>query len=167
MGKGTIYLYFDNKEAILAELTLQALGELAGQLQTANDRCSPLHPDHRLAAMAGAYLDFAQNAPDYFRLLNAFDHGSFRDGISPELRKQILIESDRTLDLVTQAIADGMALGVLAPGDARQAASVLWAALNGALALLAHPIRRSLVSTELADLYRANVGGVSEGIGAA
>ena len=87
VGKGTIYLYFDNKEAILAELTLQALGELAGQLQTANDRCSPLHPDHRLAAMAAAYLDFAQNAPDYFRLLNAFDHGSFRDGISPELRE--------------------------------------------------------------------------------
>ena len=58
---------------------------------------------------------------------------------------------------MTQAIADGMALGVLAPGDTRQAAGVLWAALNGTLALLAHPIRRTLVSTELADLYRATL----------
>jgi AcrR family transcriptional regulator len=42
LGKGTIYLYFDTKEAILAELTLQALGELGEQLQAAVDRCSPL-----------------------------------------------------------------------------------------------------------------------------
>ena len=30
-----------------------------------------------------------------------------------------------------------------------------WAALNGALALAAHPIRRTLVSADPADLYRA------------
>ena len=83
IAKGTIYLYFENKEALLAELTLQALAELAGQLQQANDRCSPLHPDHRLAAMADAYLAFAHNTPDYFRLLNAFDHGGFQQGSRP------------------------------------------------------------------------------------
>ena len=110
LGKGTIYLYFDTKEAILAELTLQALGELGEQLQAATDRCSQLHPDQRLRAMADAYLAFAQHAPDYFRLLNAFDHGGFQDGISPALKEQILIESNRTLDLVAQAVADGMAL---------------------------------------------------------
>ena len=82
--------------------------------------------------MADAYLAFAQHTPDYFRLLNAFDHGGFQDGISSALREQILIESNRTLDLVAQAVADGIALGIFAHADARQAASVLWAALNGA-----------------------------------
>lgn len=157
LGKGTIYLYFDTKEAILAELTLQALAELGEQLQAAAERCSPQHPDQRLHAMADAYLAFAQHAPDYFRLLNAFDHGGFLDGISATLREQILHESNRTLELVTQAIADGAALGLFAAGDARQAASVLWAALNGALALAAHPIRQTLVASDAAGLYRATL----------
>ena len=157
LGKGTLYLYFDTKEAILAELTLQALGELGEQLQAAVDRCSPLHPDQRLRAMADAYLAFAQHTPDYFRLLNAFDHGGFQDGISSALREQILIESNRTLDLVAQAVGDGIALGIFAHADARQAASVLWAALNGALALVAHPIRRTLVSADPASLYHATL----------
>ena len=78
LGKGTLYLYFDTKEAILAELTLQALGELGEQLQATVDRCYPLHPDLRLRAMADAYLAFALHAPDYFRLLNAFDHAGLK-----------------------------------------------------------------------------------------
>ncbi len=39
VGKGAIYLYFENKEALLAELLLQALGELAAQLHAASDSC--------------------------------------------------------------------------------------------------------------------------------
>jgi AcrR family transcriptional regulator len=165
VGKGTIYLYFENKEAILAELVLQALAELASRLQAVSDRCSVLHPDHRLRAMADAYLAFAQDAPDYFRLLNAFDHGGFRDGISPERREQILKESNHTLDLVSQAIADGMALLIFAPGDPRQAAGVLWASLNGALALMAHPIRRQMISVDPSNLYHATLRLYLNGLG--
>ena len=104
---------------------------------------SPLHPDHRLAAMAGL--------TSTLRTMHPITSGcstpstTAASGMaSPRTQGTDLSESDRTLDLVTQAIADGMALGVLAPGDARQAASVLWAAVNGTLALLAHPIRRAL-----------------------
>jgi AcrR family transcriptional regulator len=157
VGKGTVYLYFENKEAILAGLLLQALGELAARLESANDSCPVLHPDQRLRAMSDAYLAFSQNAPDYFRLLNAFDRGDFLQGISPALREQILTESNRALELVAQAIADGMALGLFAAGDPRQAAGVLWAALNGALALMAHPIRREMMGTDATGLYRATV----------
>ena len=87
--------------------------------------------------------------------LNVFDRGDFQDGVSAERREQILIESNRTLDLVSQAIADGMALGLFAPGDPHQAAGVLWAALNGALALVAHPIRRDMLHADTSALYHA------------
>lgn len=153
VAKGTIYLYFGNKEAILAELVLCALGDLAAQLAAANDGPSLLHPEEKLRALADAYLAFAQRAPDYFRLLTAFDRGDFASGLSAELLGQIRAESERTLVLVAQAIADGMALGLFAPGDARQLASALWAALNGALALMAHPVRRALVATDTTSLY--------------
>lgn len=164
VGKGTIYLYFETKEALLAELVLQALNELAQRLQAAGDLCSLLHPDQRLLAMADAYLAFAQNAPDYFRLLNAYDHGIFQADIAPELREQIVSESNRTLDLVAQAISDGMALRLFAPGDARQLAGVIWAALNGARALMAHPVRRDLIATDAISLYRATLALCLQGL---
>lgn len=157
VGKGTIYLYFENKEAILAELVLQALSELATLLQAACDASATLDPEQQLREMAAAYLAFAREQPDYFRLLNAFDHGGFQDGISPERREQILVESNRTLDLVARVIADGMARGTFAPGDARQAASVLWASLNGALALMSHPIRRQMIHADAPELYGATL----------
>jgi AcrR family transcriptional regulator len=165
VGKGTVYLYFENKEAIQAELVLVALAELGAQLQAANDSRPLVHPDQRLRAMADVYLAFAQNAPDYFRLLNAYNHGSFQAGISVEMRERIVVESNRTLDLAAQAIADGMALGLFAPGDPRQLAAVLWASLNGALALMADPIRRTMIATDASGLYRATLEVCLKGLG--
>lgn len=157
VAKGTIYLYFETKEAILAELVLQALAELSGELQQANDGRPVLHPDQQLRAMAEAYFAFAQRSPDYYRLINAFDHGDFEEGISGERRQQIFVESTRTLDLVAQAITNGMALGLFVPGDARHAAGVIWASLNGALALASHSLRRQVVDANAEQLYRATL----------
>jgi len=111
MGKGTIYLYFESKEAILAELVLEAPRELSSRLQATGEGQSVLHLERRLRAMTEAYLTFAHQAPDYFRLISAFNHGGYPRGISPLRQQQILIESMRALDPVTEAIADGMALG--------------------------------------------------------
>lgn len=157
VAKGTIYLYFENKEAILAELVLCALSDLASSLMAANDGHSLLHPDAKLRAMARAYLTFAQHSPDYFRLLTTFDSDDFESGLSAARRDQIRAESDRVLDLVTQAISDGMALGVFAAGDARQCAGVIWAALNGALTLMSHGMRRQLIATDIAGLCNATM----------
>jgi AcrR family transcriptional regulator len=157
VAKGTIYLYFETKEAILADLVLLALAELQRQLRDAVEAHSILQPEGRLRAMAEAYLGFSQRSPDYFRLLTAFDGGDLGDNLSPQRNQLILAASNRTLDLVAQAVADGAALGVFGVRDARQAAAVLWAGLNGSLALLAHPIRRTMIQTDLPGLYHATL----------
>ena len=157
VAKGTIYLYFETKEAVLADLVLMALAELQAQLRDAVEAKSVLQPDGRLRAMAEAYLAFSQRSPDYFRLLTAFDGGDLGDNLSPRRNELILAASNRTLDLVAQAVADGVALGIFEVRDVRQAAAVLWAGLNGSLALLAHPIRRTLVQTDLPGLYHATL----------
>ena len=157
VAKGTIYLYFENKEAILAELVLQALAELHDQLNAANEARSLLHPDGRLRAMAEAYFVFSQRSPDYFRLLTVFDGGHLGADLSPVRRGLILNASNQTLDIVTQAISDGIALGIYAAGDARELAAILWAGLSGALALLAHPIRRTMLGLDPACLYHATM----------
>lgn len=157
VAKGTIYLYFENKEDILAELVLQALAELHDQLKAANEARSLLHPDGRLRGLAEAYLAFSQRSPDYFRLLTAFDGGHLGADLTPARREIILDASNQTLDVVTQAIADGMALDIYAAGDARQAAGILWAGLSGSLALLAHPIRRTMLGLDPSSLYHGTM----------
>ncbi len=165
VSKGTIYLYFESKEAVLAELVLQALADLTNRLRQAGESAPLLLPEQRLCAMAEAYLAYAESAPDYFRLLTAYDGGSFEQGIPEALQQELLAQSDRALDLVSQVVSDGMALGVFAPGDARKMAGVLWAALNGALALLSHPVRRSMVQATTGDFYRATLEVCLRGMG--
>jgi AcrR family transcriptional regulator len=158
VGKGTIYLYFESKEAIRAELLLQALAELTAQLQTAGESCSMLHPEQRLRAIADAYLVFAQSQPDYFRLLNAYDRGDFEHGVPAEQRARLLEASKRALELVTQPIADGMALGLFLCDEPNRVAGILWGALNGALGLMAHPVRRNMIpGADGAGLCRSTV----------
>jgi len=157
VAKGTIYLYFENKEAILAELVLQALAELHEQLKAANEARSLLHPDGRLRTMAEAYLAFSQRSPDHFRLLTVFDGGHLGADLSPARREAILDASNQTLDIVTQAIADGMALDIYAVGDARQTAAILWAGLSGTLSLMAHPIRRTMLGLDPSNFYHATM----------
>ena len=100
------------------------------QLMAANDGPPCSIPTAKLRAMADAYLTFAQHSPDYFRLLTTFDSGDFESGLSAARRDQIRAESDRTLGSGDPGHRDGMALGCLAAGDARQCAGVIWAALE-------------------------------------
>lgn len=164
IAKGTIYLYFPTKEDLLAGLVLQALHELTAQLHTANEQHSLLHPEARLRALAEAYLAFAQRAPDYFRLLTAWEGGGIGHDVTPLHQQQIVAASNQALELVAQAIADGMALHLFTCTDARQAAAVLWAGLNGSLTLLTHPIRRAMVGHDVANLYRATLAVLLRGL---
>jgi len=167
VGKGTIYLYFESKEALRAELLLHAIRELTATLKAASDSRSVLHPEQRLRGIAEAYLAFAHNSPDYFRLLNSYDRGDFESGISSQRRDQLLEASRKTLEIVTQPIADGIALGLFAPGDPRTLAGVLWAAINGALGVMAHPVRRNLIpAIDAAGLCRLTVDLFLRGIAA-
>jgi TetR/AcrR family transcriptional regulator len=158
VAKGTVYLYFETKETILAHLLLEGLDTLGHYLVSAFDEAVPRSGEARLQRLAAAYYDFYQQEPDYFRLMMAFDRGQFRESVSPELYEMILHRSLRGLRWVVNAMQQGMDEGQIIPGDARRQTSMLWAALNGVLVLTSHPLRRELVEQEVEKLY----GGVLE-----
>ena len=164
VSKGTVYLYFDTKETILAHLLLEGLEKLVNHLEAAfapADSHSALDRIHRLAA---AYLKFFQTYPSYFHLISAFDRGRFQAAISPELYTQILTRSLRGLEWVVRAVEQGRAEGTLRVRDTRQAASVLWAGLNGVLVLLNHPLRREIVASDIESLYTAMTDVLMKGL---
>lgn len=153
VSKGTVYLYFESKGAILAHLVLEGLDILSQQLQTAYAPRQDLTADERVRRLAHAYLKFSKTHPHYFRLLMAFDRGQFRESVSPALYQQVAERSLENLHWVEQALEQGRASGHFVVADARRAAGVLWASLNGALLLLEHPLRQEILGVPLSELF--------------
>lgn len=154
VAKGTVYLYFDTKETIVAHLLLEGLDSLGERLAKAYDESAPDRAEARLRRLAAAYHDFYQKEQDYFRLMMAFDRGHFQQAVNAEVYDMILHRSLRGLHWVVRAIQQGTESGEFAPCDPKQTAGMLWAALNGALILISHPLRRELLKQEVETLYK-------------
>ncbi|MDY7039432.1 MAG: TetR/AcrR family transcriptional regulator [Chloroflexota bacterium] len=164
VSKGTIYLYFESKESILAHLLLEGLALLLAQLNEVYAARQPLPAEERLWRLARAYLNFSQAHPNYFRLMVAFDRGRFREQIPPELYEKILRQSMHSLELVTQAVTQGIQEGSFTCDDPKLSAGILWAALNGVLVLMANPLRRQMLSAELEPMFEATMHLVMRGL---
>jgi len=164
VSKGTIYLYFESKESILAHLLLEGLALLLDRLSESYAAHQSLSAEERLWRLARTYLDFSQTHSNYFRLMMAFDRGRFREQISAELYEQILQQSIRALDLVTQTVRQGVQAGEFACDDPKMSAGALWATLNGVLVLMANPLRRQMLSVELEPMFEATMALVLRGL---
>jgi AcrR family transcriptional regulator len=78
VSKGTVYLYFESKETILAFLLLEGLEELVAVLEEAYAPERDIAAGERLRRLAMGYLNFFQANPHYYRLIMAFDRGPAR-----------------------------------------------------------------------------------------
>ena len=164
VSKGTIYLYFESKEEILAHLLLEGLELLLGRMEAVRKAGAPATPECTLEELANAYLDFCQSKPNYFRLIMAFDRGRFEESISRKLYQQVLNKSLQGLDLLAQTIEMGQTSGVFLVDDPWQAAGSVWAALNGVLVLMAHPLRQRLLRSNLETMFQSTLDLVIRGL---
>ncbi|HUN24273.1 MAG TPA: helix-turn-helix domain-containing protein, partial [Anaerolineales bacterium] len=90
VAKGTVYLYYASKEALVAALTLEGLNLLDRVLAEAFAEGEWISAEERLKRLSTAYLNFCQHEPNYFRLIMAYDRGGFRASVSPEIYEQVL-----------------------------------------------------------------------------
>jgi AcrR family transcriptional regulator len=164
ISKGTIYLYFESKEGLLAHLLLEGLDLLVEQMEAACDPESSQEAECTLQELARAYLRFCQSNPSYFRLIMAFDRGRFEESIPRELYQQVMDKSLQGLDLVARTVEQGKACGAFHVRDPWQAAGSVWAALNGVLVLLAHPLRQRMLRNDLETMFEGTLDLVLRGL---
>jgi AcrR family transcriptional regulator len=164
VSKGTVYLYFESKEEILAHLLLEGLHLLHECLVAGQQGAEALSPESRLRGVAMAYFRFFHDQPAYFSLIMAFDRGRFEESISSKLYKRVLNYSLRSLSLLSQIIETGKKEGVFSVEDSWQAAGSVWAAINGVLVLMGHPLRRRLLRSDLDTMFQATLDLVIRGL---
>ncbi len=154
VSKGTVYLYFESKETILAHLLLEGLGILIDRLEFAYQPERYLPAARRLRRLATVYLAFFKECPDYFHLLMAFDRSQLARSVPVQVYDQVLADSLQGFDYVVRAVEQGVEDGDFFVDSPRRAAATLWAALNGTVMLLGHPMRRTIVGADLPRLYQ-------------
>ena len=153
VSKGTVYLYFDTKETILAHLLLEGLDMLVADLEAAYAADRRFGAKTRLRRMADAYLHFYQQNPEYYRMLMAFDRNQLQASIDPGIYQEVYTRSLHGIEWLERAVTQAQAEGLITVENPREAAGVLWAGLNGVLVLLSHPLRAEIIATDLESLY--------------
>jgi AcrR family transcriptional regulator len=164
VSKGTVYLYFESKETLLAHLLLEGLEDLVAELDLAYAAATALSAEDQLRELAQAYFDFFRRDPQYFPFLMAMDRGRFQEAIPPALYEEILAASLEGLNRAVRVIERGIEEGLFACPDPQMAACIFWALLNGVLQLMEHPLRRDMVGVSQYVLFQSSVDTVIEGL---
>ena len=129
-SRGTPYRYFRDKQEILAAVRARAFDRLARMCEAAS---SDPDPTARLAALGRAYLCFAREDPDGYRV--AFELSQPNAAEYPEL----VVQQVRAWQTIRSAVQYAWERGVL-EGSPDTISRLYWASLHGlaGLDLLGH-----------------------------
>lgn len=124
----SIYLHFENKDALIHALIDEGMEQLHEQLVTA---AKEPEPSARLNALAHAYVRFGLDNREYYQVM-------FQ--LHPERMERYPVEkfrrARRNLEIHAEALADGVEVGVFRTSSPETGAHVLWTALHGLVSLL-------------------------------
>jgi len=124
----TIYLHFQSREQIAQELCFAGLKRLLEHLQAVTTK----DPAARLAGFARAYLEYAQNDPETYRLIFLAD---------PQLTKAVFTHHDSggtgeaSRSLIVTALEELLADSRKQMAEPVELAELLWAGWHGLASL--------------------------------
>lgn len=124
----SIYLHFDGKDALVHALIDEGMERLHDLLVAAS---GPGNAIERLEAHCRAYIAFGLENPEYYEIMFMLRPQSM-ERYPPEKYRR----ARRNLDLLGETLQAAADEGRATVEDARVAASAVWAALHGAVALL-------------------------------
>lgn len=131
LSSTALYMHFADKGEILQEICRQAFEQLlsANRQISAEPQSSP---EDRLRSALNAYVEFGFAHPNAYRLIYLTRPIEARDG-AQSAAQQLGSELFQSFVSVFQEVE---AAGRLKSGDARQAATVIWAGVHGIVSLM-------------------------------
>ena len=149
-SRTTPYRYFKNKADILAAVRQREFERMADTLEAAVE--SEPDPDKRLVTLSSAYLHFAMERPDAYRVMYEVDQQDSH--LYPELEAQIRRSGAPIRTIVEAAVKSGSM-----HGDPVNIAYMSWAGLHGLVSLhLSHMLGTERDIDELAQVMVRSLG---------
>lgn len=135
LSKGAIYLYFNSKEDIYAQILLadiETFHKAMSQIFQRGESATEILYD-----FANAYIDIFLNAREQFRTLMNFMLNAENLNLSNGIRRQIIKEMNRTISLIEKILQYGVDTGelVIDKQDMGKMRNALWGLLNGVISL--------------------------------
>jgi AcrR family transcriptional regulator len=125
----TIYLYFKDKDDLLLNVAYDGFKLFGEGLE--NGYKSTDDALERFRAVGWAYFQFAMTHPIHYRLM-FMQRGEFLQH-TPPVGYEAIIDS---FAVIQRVVAEGIAAGVMRPGDVRTYSTLVWASVHGVVSLI-------------------------------
>ncbi len=144
LGKGSIYLYFNSKEEIYAQILLNDIEDF-------NQQVSVLLNKKKIAAdllieFSYIYVDFFFNDGELFRILMTYMLQPAKMNLTEKLNSQILTANARSIDVIGKILKLGVSSKEFSANiNIKQNQNAIWGLLNGIISLYifsGSPIKR-------------------------
>ncbi|WP_299454521.1 TetR/AcrR family transcriptional regulator [uncultured Microscilla sp.] len=135
LGKGTLYLYFESKNALYRAILYRAFATLKKQFEEALDEENTGFEN--MKTILRVYLDFFYNHPHYFNAILHFQNDLFNLDAMASEQQIYLAEGVAIIELGAQLIEKGQQDGSIRNDlKAIEAAYVFWGQTMGVLQLV-------------------------------
>jgi len=133
---GTIYLYFESREAIAIQLVREGFEQLVAAIGPV--AAATADPVDRIRAIGAAYIEFGITDPETYKLIFMEDAKYVYAAMAPSVGREPCAADEpgeRAFGVLAQSVAEAVERGLFRPIDADRTAEALWAGLHGALSL--------------------------------
>jgi AcrR family transcriptional regulator len=134
LGKGSIYLYFNSKEEIYAQILLNDIDTFKQQVSVLFDKGSKA--SDLLVEFSCVYVDFFLNDSELFRILMTYMLQPAKMNLPENLNSQILTANAGSIDAIGRILELGVASKEF-PADIniKRNQNAIWGLLNGIISL--------------------------------
>ncbi|MBN1364049.1 MAG: TetR/AcrR family transcriptional regulator [Syntrophaceae bacterium] len=134
LGKGSIYLYFNSKEEIYAQILLNDIDNFNRQVTVLLEKkCTA---SDLLTEFSNIYIDFFLNDSELFRILMAYMLQPAKMKLPEKLNSQILDANARSIDVIGKILQLGIDTKEFSGGiNLKQNQNAFWGLLNGIISL--------------------------------
>ena len=144
LGKGSIYLYFNSKEEIYAQILLNDIEDFNQQVYVLLNK-KKIAAD-LLVEFSSIYVDFFFNDGELFRILMTYMLQPAKMNLTEKLNSQILTANARSIDVIGKILKLGVSSKEFSANiNLKQNQNAIWGLLNGIISLYifsGSPIKR-------------------------
>ena len=145
VSKGSIYLCFESKEEIYAQILISdniALYERIKNFSAMEASASQL-----LLEFARIYVDYFLNNNELFRILMTFMMQTGQMNLTEKQNNELIRSTNQNIKIISEIIQKGIDSGEFSPiGNIRQMQNAIWGMLNGVISLYlftGNPMKRT------------------------